>query len=216
MLIAGLDEAGRGPLAGPVVAAAVIFPEGYADPEIRDSKQLSPRNRETLAGRIRQAATAWAVVAVGHRRIEELNIRQASLRAMELALARLKVVPDLVLIDGNVPITTNLPQRTVVQGDRKHVQISAASIIAKVFRDELMAICDARYPGYAFSQHAGYGTPAHREAIIRLGPCPIHRRTFQGVREYIGGARETPPGLRAEPRVAVPSSPPAPPARPPR
>lgn len=182
MRIAGVDEVGRGPLAGPVVAAAVVFEAGYVNPKIKDSKQLSARMRENLVEEIKGAALAWSIVSVGHHRIEQINIREASRLAMSLAVARIDA--DLVLIDGNVPIHTALPQRTVVQGDQKHVEISAASILAKVFRDALMCRLDAKYPGYAFSTHAGYGTPAHRTAIATLGPTPIHRRSFRGVKEH--------------------------------
>lgn len=183
MRIAGVDEVGRGPLAGPVVAAVVVFPEGYANPEIKDSKQLSPKKRESLVGRIKDDALQWAIVSVGHHRISALNIREATRIAMSLAVRRIDA--DLVLVDGNVPIECRIPQRTVVGGDALHVAISAASIIAKVWRDSLMVTLDHRYPGYNFSQHAGYGTESHREAIKTLGPCPIHRRTFGGVREYL-------------------------------
>lgn len=186
MLIAGVDEVGRGPLAGPVVAAVVVFEAGYTNSAIKDSKKLSAQKRENLIERIKADAVAWAIVSVGHERIEALNIREASRLAMSLAVARIKA--DLVLVDGNVPIHTPLPQRTVVQGDQKHVEISAASIIAKVFRDDLMCRLDAKYPGYRFSDHAGYGTAAHRRAIADLGPSPIHRRSFRGVREHAAAA----------------------------
>lgn len=181
-LIAGVDEVGRGPLAGPVVAAAAVFRRGYKNPDIRDSKQLSAKTREELIAVIKQDAVQWSIVAVGHRRIQALNIREASRLAMSLALARVQA--DLVLVDGNVPIETPLRQRTVVGGDDLHVEISAASILAKVFRDRLMCVLDAKYPGYDFSKHAGYGTEAHRSAIASLGPCPVHRRTFRGVKEF--------------------------------
>ncbi|MFM1847815.1 MAG: hypothetical protein RL417_1289, partial [Pseudomonadota bacterium] len=141
---------------------------------------------------IKAAALSWAIVSVGHTRIEQINIREASRLAMSLAVKR--VTADLVLVDGNVSIETALPQRTVVQGDQKHVEISAASILAKVFRDELMCRLDEKYPGFGFSTHAGYGTAAHREAIARLGPCPIHRRSFRGVKEYWCISRRTASG----------------------
>lgn len=183
MRIAGVDEVGRGPLAGPVVAAAVVFPSGHVDPRIRDSKQLSAKMRETLVEEIKRTALAWAIVSVGQARIEQLNIREASRLAMSLAVARIDA--DLVLVDGNVPIVTTIPQRTVVKGDQLHVEISAASILAKVFRDDLMCRLDTKYPGYGFANHAGYGTEAHRHAIATLGPSPIHRRTFRGVKEFV-------------------------------
>jgi ribonuclease HII len=189
MLIAGIDEAGRGPLAGPVVAATAIFEDGYFNSEIKDSKQLSPKKREKLYEIIKREAKAWAIVAVGHQRIGQLNIRGASLLAMKLSLERASrlVLPDLVLVDGNVPIETELPQRTVVSGDSLHVQISAASILAKVWRDHLMLTMDRKYPGYGFAKHAGYGTKDHMAAIRHKGPCPVHRLSFRGVREYADG-----------------------------
>ncbi len=182
-MIAGVDEVGRGPLAGPVVAAAVVFPDGYSNPEIKDSKQLSTKKREQLVSVIHRDALDWAIVAVGHHRIEALNIREATRLAMSLALKRVSC--EAVLVDGNMPITTSLRQKTVVGGDTLHVQISAASILAKVWRDGLMKELDRKYPGYEFSIHAGYGTEKHRAAIITRGPCPIHRRSFRGVREFL-------------------------------
>lgn len=182
-LIAGVDEAGRGPLAGPVVAAAAVFKSGYRNRDIKDSKQLSAKIREELADVIKAEAVQWAIVAVGHHRIQRLNILRASLEAMSLSVARVRA--DMVLVDGNMPISCTIPQRTIVDGDALHVQISAASILAKVYRDRLMRILDAKYPGYEFSKHAGYPTQTHREAIARLGPCRIHRRSFHGVREYL-------------------------------
>ena len=188
MKIAGVDEAGRGPLAGPVVAAAVVFEEGYANEKIRDSKQLSAQKREQLVERIKGDAVAWAIVAVGHERIRALNILQATRLAMRLAVARIEA--DLVLVDGNTRIDIPFPQRTVVGGDRLHVQISAASILAKTFRDQLMQVLEQRYPGYGLGTHMGYGTSAHREAIIRLGPSRVHRVTFAGVRGIPHGGTE--------------------------
>lgn len=181
--IAGADEAGRGPLAGPVVGAAVVLPEGYINPEIKDSKKLSPKKRELLFIEITSKAVAWSVVAVGHKRIESLNILNASLLAMALATIRCKA--EMVLVDGNQRLPIDLTQRTIVGGDGKEVAISAASIIAKVCRDRLMRKLDEFYPGYGFSSHFGYPTSEHRESIIRLGPSPIHRKTFSGVKEYI-------------------------------
>jgi ribonuclease HII len=184
--IAGLDEVGRGPLAGPVVAAAAVFPEGYTNDRFIDSKQLSAARRELLAEEIKSAALSWAIVAVGPRRIEQWNIREASLRAMELALARVEA--DHVLVDGNVPIKTTLPQETIIGGDALRVQISAASIIAKVYRDALMGTLARSYPGYGFEKHAGYPTPAHKQAILTLGASRIHRKTFKGVVTTFSGA----------------------------
>ena len=185
MLIAGVDEVGRGPLAGPVVAAVAVFEEGYINPEIGDSKKLSPKKRENLIEIIKHDAVSWAIVAVGHNRITKLNIREASRLAMALALKRVKA--DRVLVDGNVPIETNLPQETIVGGDNLRVEIGAASILAKVWRDNLMVVLDNKYPGYGLGKHAGYPTKTHREAIITLGPCKIHRQAFRGVKEYLKG-----------------------------
>jgi ribonuclease HII len=183
MLVAGVDEVGRGPLAGPVVAAAVVFNEGYINPEIQDSKKLSAKKRDNLIEVIKRDAVSWAIVAVGHHRIEQYNILWASILAMSLAVKRVKC--DRVLVDGNVKIHTNLPQLTVVGGDALCVEISAASILAKVWRDNLMITLDQRYPGYSLGKHAGYPTPNHKAAIAALGPSPIHRRSFAGVKEYI-------------------------------
>jgi ribonuclease HII len=181
MMICGVDEAGRGPLAGPVVAAAVIFPDDFCEPSIRDSKQLSARQRTALAHFIRQQAVAWSVVAVGARRIDKLNILQATRLAMKLAVERVGHA-DLVLIDGNQPIDTTLPQTTVVKGDQLHVQISAASILAKTWRDQLMERIARRYPQYDFARHVGYPTPLHRSLLEQYGPCVVHRKTFGPVR----------------------------------
>lgn len=180
--IAGVDEAGRGPLAGPVVAAAVVFPPNYENSRIQDSKKLNAEKRELLFTEIQSAALDWAIVSVGHHRIYAHNILRASLLAMSLALRRIQA--DRVLVDGNQKIPTTIPQQTVVGGDAIHVQISAASILAKVWRDRLMENIDRRYPGYGFAQHAGYGTASHRNALQTLGPCPVHRRSFRGVVEF--------------------------------
>jgi ribonuclease HII len=179
MRICGVDEAGRGPLAGPVVAAAVVFDESFEDARIRDSKALSTKQREKLFDYIKECALSWAIIAVGPRRIDQINILQATKLAMKLAVER--VSADLVLVDGNQSIVSSIPQRTVVGGDRLHVQISAASILAKVWRDRLMQTLGARYPGYGLEKHAGYPTAAHKAALVALGPSKIHRKTFAGV-----------------------------------
>ena len=179
--VAGVDEAGRGPLAGPVVAAVAVFPEGYANPRFQDSKKLSAKKRELLFDEIRAAALEWAIVSVGHERIATHNILGASLLAMELACKR--VSADLFLIDGNQRVRAPLPQETVVGGDALITAISAASILAKVWRDRLMARLDEKYPGYGFAVHAGYPTAAHRQALQIKGPCPVHRLGFRGVRQ---------------------------------
>lgn len=192
MKIAGVDEAGRGPLAGPVVAAAVVLPEGFTHPHVQDSKKLSAKMRESMAALIQSVALQWAVVAVGHRRIDQLNIREATRRAMALAVQRIEA--DLVRIDGNVPIECAVQQQTVVGGDATHIEISAASILAKVFRDRIMGLLDQRYPGYEFALHAGYPTARHRALIAQQGPSPVHRVTFRGVREFL------PPQQCSQPR----------------
>jgi len=179
---AGVDEAGRGPLAGPVVAAAVVFPAGYLNPDIRDSKLLSPARRELLFGVIRRDAVACAVASVPHEEIDRINILQASLTAMRRAVAALSTPADFLLVDGNRPIPScNIPQETLVGGDGRCLSIAAASILAKVSRDRMMGEFDLLYPGYGFAAHKGYPTADHLAAIRRLGPSPIHRRTFRGV-----------------------------------
>ena len=182
-LIGGIDEVGRGPLAGPVVAAAVVFNQGYFNPEIKDSKKLSAKKREYLVEVIKAKAVSWAIVAVGPRRIEQINILQATKLAMSLAAARVKA--DLFLVDGIVRIDSCVTQQTVIGGDNTHVEISAASIIAKVWRDKLMVKLAGKYPGYGFEKHVGYGTKAHCAAIAALGPCRIHRLSFGGVKEFV-------------------------------
>jgi ribonuclease HII len=187
----------------------VVFERGYRNSKIRDSKQLTAAQREDLIDVIKKKALAWAVVAVGARRIERINILQASRLAMKLALERIRTVkPDIVLVDGNVPIATALPQRTVISGDALHVQISAASILAKVWRDHLMTDLDAKYPGYGFAWHFGYPTPEHQEAVRRLGPCRIHRRTFRGIRDFFPAVDEIadpnqPPLFPDDPQIVV-------------
>jgi len=181
--IAGVDEAGRGPLAGPVVAAAVILPEACCIDGINDSKKLSPRRREHLYRRIGEDALGLAVAIVGSARIDRLNIRQAARLAMAIAVECLDPAPDIVLIDGNCGIRTPIPQTLITRGDAQSISIAAASIVAKVTRDRIMARYDRRYPQYGFGRHKGYPTKAHREAIHCHGCSPIHRRTFRGVRE---------------------------------
>jgi ribonuclease HII len=183
-LVAGVDEAGRGPLAGPVVAAAVILPERFELPGLNDSKQVSPASRERLFVSIRQQA-AVGVGIVSAAEIDELNILQATLKAMCLAVRRLRQKADYLLIDGITPVPLALPQQTIKQGDARSCSIAAASIMAKVVRDRMMIAFDRRYPGYGFAGHKGYGSAGHLEAIARLGPSPLHRRTFRGVREHL-------------------------------
>ena len=182
--VAGIDEAGRGPLAGPVVAAAVILPERFALPGLTDSKQLSATARERLYPQIRAQALA---VGIGVARVEEIdrvNILQATLRSMQRAVGRLGLPADFLLVDGNVPVPLALPQLTLVRGDARSFSIAAASVVAKVVRDRIMRSLDRLHPGYGLAGHKGYGSAAHRAAIARLGPSPCHRRTFGGVREH--------------------------------
>jgi len=178
---AGVDEAGRGPLAGPVVAAAVILPPGYSHPGIRDSKKLSPRQRERLFPEITADAVAFGIALATPGEIDALNILRASLLAMRRAVEALVHPPDFLFIDGNQPIPCDVPQETLVGGDDRCLSVAAASILAKVARDRMMVEYDLLYPGYGLSAHKGYPTREHLEAIRRLGPSPIHRRTFRGV-----------------------------------
>ncbi len=178
---AGVDEAGRGPLAGPVVAAAVILPDGFTHPEIDDSKRLAPARREALYPVITGAAVAWAVAEADAGEIDAVNILQATLRAMARALAALSLAPDYLLVDGPRLPAVLLPGEGVVGGDGRVACIAAASILAKVHRDRLMAAHHGRWPAYGFATNKGYGTAAHLAALAEHGPCPLHRRTFRGV-----------------------------------
>jgi len=177
-LIAGIDEAGRGPLAGPVCAAACVLPTGLVLDGLNDSKKLSEKRREALYDRITAQALAWAVCLVDEKTIDEINILQATFRAMRGAVSKLGLSPDLCLVDGNRDPDLGLPTKTVVKGDASCASIAAASILAKVTRDRLMVELDAQYPGYGFAVHKGYGTKAHYAAIDALGLSPIHRRSF--------------------------------------
>ena len=184
-LIAGIDEAGRGPLAGPVVSAAVVLPENACLDGVNDSKKLTPKKREELFPGIRAAALAVGVGIVRAETIDRINILQAALLSMARAVENLAVKPDYLLIDGPFPIPLDLPQNALPKGDSLSISIAAASIIAKVTRDRMMAAYDEAYPEYGFSKHKGYPTRAHREAIRRWGCSPIHRKSFKGVREHI-------------------------------
>lgn len=177
-LIAGVDEAGRGPLAGPVVAAAVIFPPDYHNSEIRDSKLLSPQKRERLHDVIREDAITVGLGVVDAVVIDEINILKATLMAMQEALLELSPAPDFLLIDGITPLPLSMPQRTLIKGDSRSVSVAAASIIAKVSRDRIMEIYHRQFPQYNFIKNKGYGTEEHRAVIRRYGPCKIHRRSF--------------------------------------
>jgi ribonuclease HII len=186
--VAGVDEAGRGSLAGPVVAAAVVLPADASLPGLADSKQLTPIARARLAELIRAVATTWAVAAIEAPEIDATDILRATLRAMAEAVRQLMPPPELVLVDGNIAPTLPMAARTVVRGDQRVPVISAASILAKVTRDGIMAEWGLRLPGYGFAQHKGYGTGTHMAAIARFGPSAIHRRTFAGVREHAESA----------------------------
>jgi len=180
---AGVDEAGRGPLAGPVCAAAVILDPANSPPGIGDSKLLSAARRAQLALEIEHSAIAWAVAFVEVAEIDQINILQASLLAMHRALSGLAVAPTLALVDGNrCPAQLSCAAQAVIGGDRKLASIGAASILAKVARDQHMQLLEQRYPGYGFAQHKGYGTKQHLEALDRLGVSPEHRRSFAPVR----------------------------------
>jgi ribonuclease HII len=178
---AGVDEAGRGPLAGPVVAAAVILPESFAIDGLDDSKKLSPLQRVKILELIIASAVDIAVGVVDHEAIDSINILRASLRAMEIAVNNLGRRPDFLLIDGNQRTSLLIPQETVIKGDSRCCSIAAASIVAKVRRDEIMNEYHELYPEYNFRSHKGYPTKEHLEAIRKHGPCPIHRRSFRGV-----------------------------------
>jgi len=179
--IAGVDEAGRGPLAGPVVAAAVVLDPQRPISGLNDSKKLSATRREALAEQIRANALAVGIGIAAPELIDRINILQATLQAMQWAVAGLEPAAEEAIIDGNQLPCLDIPARTLVGGDGLHPAISAASIIAKTHRDALMAALDADYPGYGFARHKGYPTPAHLEALERLGPCPAHRQTFRPV-----------------------------------
>jgi ribonuclease HII len=187
--IAGLDEAGRGALFGPVVAAAVILDPQRMVRGLDDSKKLSPERRAELAPRIRERAVAWAVAQIEPARIDAWNILEASRQAMTAALAQLAVTPDFLLLDA-VTLEVLIPQRSLIHGDARSFSIAAASILAKVARDALMEQWDARYPQYNLRSNKGYGTPDHLEALRAHGPSPLHRFSFAPVREVAPWARK--------------------------
>ena len=189
--VAGVDEAGRGPLAGPVVAAAVILPHECDLPGLTDSKKLTAEQREELEPLVMEQALSYTVAHVDVETIDRMNILQATFRAMREALAGLSITPDHALIDGNHTPGGPVPQSAIVKGDATSLCIAAASVLAKVSRDRYMVEMDETYPGYGFAQHKGYGTPHHKDALKRLGPCPLHRRSFFGV---IESDRESSPG----------------------
>lgn len=182
--ICGVDEAGRGPLAGPVCAAAVILPSHLQIPGLTDSKKLTDRKRRELFPIIQEQAIAYGIGFASEQEIDEINILQATFLAMERALDALAVKPELALIDGNREKDFGIPVKTVVKGDGLSANIAAASILAKVSRDDLMLKMEEEYPGYGFAIHKGYGTKAHYEALRALGASPIHRKTF--LRKFYG------------------------------
>lgn len=177
-LICGVDEAGRGPLAGPVCAAAVILPKGLVIPGLNDSKKLSDKRRRELFPIIQQEAVSFGIAFASQEEIDEINILQATFLAMRRAMGQLNPQPEFALIDGNRETDFGVPCKTVIKGDSLSANIAAASVLAKVTRDNWMMEAAEKYPGYGFEIHKGYGTKAHYAALEKLGPCPIHRRSF--------------------------------------
>lgn len=186
-IVCGIDEAGRGPLAGPVCAAAVVLDPARPIMGLNDSKQLSEKKRDTLAPLIREYALAWSVGWASVEEIDEYNIRQANFLAMKRAFKGLRISPTHALVDGKDPPPLSCRITCIIGGDALEPAISAASILAKTARDAVMVDLCAQYPGYGFSQHKGYGSVSHIEALRRLGPSPVHRRTFAPVREMLCG-----------------------------
>ena len=176
--VCGVDEAGRGPLAGPVCAAAVILPKGLVIEGLNDSKKLTDKKRRELFDIITENAVSYGIAMASEQEIDEINILQATFLAMQRAIDQLNIRPDLALIDGNRAKDFGLPVRTIVKGDGLSASIAAASVLAKVTRDRLMEELDGKYPQYGFAVHKGYGTKRHYEALRQYGPCEIHRRTF--------------------------------------
>lgn len=177
-LICGVDEAGRGPLAGPVCAAAVILPKGLVIPGLNDSKKLSDKRRRELFPIIQHEAVSFGIAFASQEEIDKINILQATFLAMRRAMEQLNPQPEFALIDGNRETDFGVPCKTVIKGDSLSANIAAASVLAKVTRDNWMMEAAEKYPGYGFEIHKGYGTKAHYAALEKLGPCPIHRRTF--------------------------------------
>lgn len=183
--VAGVDEAGRGPLAGPVVAAAVALSSGAKLEGLTDSKKLSHAQREKYFPMIQESARGFGIGIVAESVIDEINILQAALLAMKLAVENMDLSADLLLIDGIHPIDSEIEQETIIGGDGLSLSVAAASVMAKVTRDRLMVDCHRQFPQYEFDRHKGYGTRVHREKIRQFGPCPIHRKSFRGVREFV-------------------------------
>lgn len=196
-LIAGVDEAGRGCLAGPVVAAAVVIPDGHEIAGVADSKVLTPRQREELDRVIRHAALAWGIGVVSAALIDATDILRATHTAMRLAVQQLGLMPQVILVDGRPVPDLPAPSHAVVRGDSICPSICAASILAKVYRDRIMQQLERVYPGYGFATHKGYGTREHRAALERLGPCPVHRLSFEPLKKT-GSHQERLPGLGAD------------------
>lgn len=182
--VAGIDEAGRGPLAGPVVAAAVILPEKFDLPGLNDSKQISEKKRNQLYPLINEQALAIGIGVSRACEIDEINILQATLMGMSRAVSRLAVQPDFLLVDGITPVPLDIEQKTIKKGDSRSLSIAAASVVAKVVRDRIMVAYDRLFPEYGFAGHKGYGSQKHRDAVAEHGPCVCHRRSFAGVREH--------------------------------
>jgi len=193
--IAGCDEVGRGPMFGPVVAAAVILPTGCRLRGLNDSKQVAEKKRNELDVEIRAKAIAWAIAAVDAETIDRINIRKASLLAMRMAVEQLALAPDYLLIDGCDTIEWNCPQQSVVQGDATSFSIAAASVLAKVYRDRMLVELDAVYPGYGLARHKGYCSREHLAALDRLGPTPLHRRNWSPVAQMMLDFDESPEAL---------------------
>jgi ribonuclease HII len=185
MRIAGIDEAGRGPLAGPVVAAAVVLGDSCRIGGLNDSKLLSAREREELFVQIREKAVAIGIGVVETDIIDEINILQATRLAMTRAVQEIVPQPDYLLIDGPIRLDSLIPQRPIIHGDRLSLSVAAAAIVAKVTRDRIMGLLHEQFPNYGFDRHKGYGTQLHRDAIRKYGPCPVHRVHFRGVKEYL-------------------------------
>lgn len=186
-LLGGVDEAGRGCWAGPVVAAAVVLPDGWCPDGLDDSKVLTVRKREAFFEEIQAGALSWGACAVSPGEIDRVNILQATLRAMSGAVARLHPCPELVLVDGLQVPDIPMPAEAVVKGDATSAAIAAASVVAKVLRDRVMTAWDSHFPGYGFASHKGYGAAAHREALVKLGPCPLHRFSYRPIAELDQG-----------------------------
>jgi ribonuclease HII len=184
-LIAGVDEAGRGPLAGPVVAGAVILPEDCDYQQFKDSKKLTPKKREKLYQVLQDMQTPIGVGIADPEEIDRINILQASLLAMKRAIDALALNPDYILVDGKFPVPVMIPQAPLIKGEDKSASIAAASIIAKVTRDSMMSVMHEQFPQYNFSKHKGYPTKEHKQLIVEYGPSIVHRKSFKGVRELL-------------------------------